>query len=93
MENGIEGVGQKLGGEVKQGLGDALNDRSLETSGVADQMVGTAKQMAGTAADAISNPGPIVEKAKQFAKDRPWAAAALVGTIALALLNTLRGKR
>jgi ElaB/YqjD/DUF883 family membrane-anchored ribosome-binding protein len=34
-----------------------------------------------------------VAKAKAFAKDRPWATAAAVGVIGMALLNTLRGKR
>lgn len=34
--------------------------------------------------------GPLADKAKQFAKDRPWAAAALLGTIAAAVLGSLR---
>ena len=42
------------------------------------------------ASDAIT---PIADKAKAFAKARPYATAALVGTVALALFNTLRGKR
>lgn len=37
--------------------------------------------------------GPLIDKAKSFAKERPWASAALVGVAAIALLNTLRGKR
>jgi len=36
---------------------------------------------------------PLADKAKAFAKARPYATAALVGTVALALFNTLRGKR
>ena len=34
----------------------------------------------------------IVNKATQFAKDRPWATATLAGVVGVALLNTLRGK-
>jgi ElaB/YqjD/DUF883 family membrane-anchored ribosome-binding protein len=34
----------------------------------------------------------IVNKAKQFAKDRPWATATLAGVVGVALLNTLRGR-
>ena len=34
-----------------------------------------------------------VAKAKEFAKQRPWAVATAVGVIGIALLNTLRGKR
>ena len=33
-----------------------------------------------------------VDKAKQFAKARPFATAALAGVVGMALLNTLRGR-
>lgn len=41
-------------------------------------------------ATARAQAGPMVEKAKQFAKDRPWAAAALIGSLAVAVLGSLR---
>ncbi|WP_157216316.1 hypothetical protein [Flavisphingomonas formosensis] len=41
----------------------------------------------------FSGDAPLMEKAKGFAKERPWASAALVGVAAVALLNTLRGVR
>jgi len=41
----------------------------------------------------FSGDGPIIDKAKSFAKDRPWATGALLGVTAIALLNTLRGVR
>jgi hypothetical protein len=48
-------------------------------------------------ADAIrshfSGDAPLAEKAKGFAKARPWTSAAFVGVAALALLNTFRGRR
>lgn len=37
--------------------------------------------------------GPLVDKARTFVKERPWAAAALIGSIGLAVFNSLRGKR
>lgn len=37
--------------------------------------------------------GPLVDKARGFAKARPWTAAALAGVVGLAVLNTLRGRR
>ena len=40
----------------------------------------------------FSGDAPLTEKARNFAKARPWASAALVGVAALAILNTLRGK-
>ena len=36
---------------------------------------------------------PMTEKAKSFAKARPWASAALLGVAGIAILNTLRGRR
>lgn len=36
---------------------------------------------------------PIADKAKGFAKERPWTSAALAGVAAIAVLNTLRGKK
>jgi hypothetical protein len=35
---------------------------------------------------------PITDKAKNFAKARPWASAALLGVAAMAVLNTVRGR-
>lgn len=41
----------------------------------------------------FSGDAPLTEKAKSFAKARPWTSAAFVGVAAIALLNTLRGAR
>ncbi|RYY26110.1 MAG: hypothetical protein EOP62_11570 [Sphingomonadales bacterium] len=41
----------------------------------------------------FSGDAPLTEKAKSFAKERPWTSAAFLGVAAIALLNTLRGKR
>jgi hypothetical protein len=41
----------------------------------------------------FSGDAPLAEKAKGFAKARPWTSAAFVGIAAVALLNTLRGRR
>lgn len=41
----------------------------------------------------FSGDRPLTEKAKGFAKERPWTSAAFVGVAAVALLNTLRGTR
>lgn len=40
----------------------------------------------------FSGNAPITEKAKSFAKARPWATGALLGVAGLAILNTLRGR-
>lgn len=41
----------------------------------------------------FSGDAPLTEKAKSFAKARPWTSAAFVGVAAIALLNTLRGAK
>ena len=58
----------------------------------ADQQPGVAanvQKQVGAAKDAI---GPLTDKAKGFAKARPFATAAALGVVGLAVLNTLRGK-
>lgn len=41
----------------------------------------------------FSGDAPLVDKARGFARARPWTSAAFVGIAAIALLNTLRGVR
>jgi hypothetical protein len=41
----------------------------------------------------FSGDAPLAEKARNFAKARPWASAALVGAAAIALANMFRGRR
>jgi ElaB/YqjD/DUF883 family membrane-anchored ribosome-binding protein len=45
----------------------------------------------GSLKNALGN-NQIAGKATRFAKDRPWATAALAGVVGVALLNTLRGR-
>jgi ElaB/YqjD/DUF883 family membrane-anchored ribosome-binding protein len=45
----------------------------------------------GSLKNAIGN-NQMANKATTFAKERPWATAALAGVVGVALLNTLRGK-
>lgn len=66
----------------------------------ASPVASTVGVTATTGADAVQSGvaaaqdavGPLVDKAKTFARERPYATAALVGTIALAVFNSLRGK-
>ena len=89
---GMQGELQDMGGNVKEGVGRATGDRSLQAEGRGDQLAGNVKQATGAAKDALANAGPMVDKARAFARERPWATAALVGTIGLAIANTLRGR-
>jgi len=41
----------------------------------------------------FSGDAPLTEKARSFAKARPWTSAAFVGVAALGLLQTLRGAK
>ncbi|NIJ20707.1 hypothetical protein FHS95_002399 [Sphingomonas naasensis] len=41
----------------------------------------------------FSGDAPLADKAKSFAKARPWTSAAFVGIAAMAVLNMFRGRR
>lgn len=88
----LKGEGQDFGGNVKEAVGDATGNKSLKNEGIADQLAGNAKQIAGAAKDAVANPAPVIAKAKGFAQARPYATAAVVGVVGLAILNSLRGR-
>ena len=90
----LSGEGRDLGGKIKETAGDVTGDNSLQGQGLADQISGKATKVVGAAKDALAGgPGPIVDQVKGFAKDRPFAFAAVAGVLGVALLNTLRGKK
>lgn len=63
-------------------------DTAADTANVTlDKGIATARDGIATAREQA---GPLAEKAKQFAKDRPWTAAALIGSLAVAVLGSLR---
>lgn len=95
------GTANDVAGRVKETAGSVTGDRSLQAGGIVDQVKGAIqKTIGGVAGDNTPGAGggaggsvnDTVGKARQFAKDRPWATAAAAGVIGLAILNTLRGK-
>lgn len=88
------GEGKDIGGKVKETAGNLTGDTSLQGEGLADQVSGKVQKVIGDVRDAVADGGaPLADKVKGFAKQRPWAAAALAGVVGVALLNTLRGKK
>ena len=57
-----------------------------------DQTNQTNQTKTGGTNPALGSAGELAGKARQFAKDRPYTAAALAGVVGIAILNTLRGK-
>lgn len=88
----LDGNVTQAGGQIKETAGKLTGDQQLQGSGVVDQISGFAQKNLGSAKDMAAQAGPLADKAKSFAKQRPVATAALVGVIGLAVLNTLRGK-
>lgn len=87
------GVANDVTGKVKETAGSVTGDRSLQAGGIVDQVKGAIqKTLGGAAGDNTPGMNDTVGKARQFAKDRPWATAAAAGVIGLAILNSLRGK-
>lgn len=74
----LDGDATNVTGQVKEVLGKAIGDEQLAARGVADQVSGNLQNLYGMARD--------------FARERPLATAALAGVIGVALVNTLRGK-
>lgn len=75
---------------MKEKTGVLTGDAQLRSEGRADQVGGNAQTAVGSARDAIE---PVVAQARDLARTRPVATAALVGVVGLALLNTSRGRR
>lgn len=80
--------------EGQQTAGDVMGSRSLQGEGLANQLSGRAQKLFGDAKDAIGTDGPpLLDKGRRFIRERPYAAAALVRVVGLAILDALRGKR
>lgn len=75
----LAGTGNQLKGQIKEGLGEATNDPTLQQDGIADQVTGTVRKGIGQVRD--------------LAMKQPIATAAAAGVIGLAILNSLRGKK
>jgi uncharacterized protein YjbJ (UPF0337 family) len=86
----LEGQTRDIGGRVKETTDVLTGDERLRSEGAADQVGGNAQKAVGAARDAVA---PIINQAKDFARAKPMATAALVGVLGVALLNTLRGRR
>ena len=93
-ENTLKGEAQNVTGSIKEAAGNLTGSSKLQGDGIADQVTGGVNKAIGGVQDAIAaGPGPLVQQARDLARAKPWATAALVGTIGLALINTLRGKK
>lgn len=88
----LKGEAQNVGGSLKEAGGTLTGDQSLKSDGIGDQISGTVNKGIGAVQDAIAGRGDMVGQARQFARDKPWATAALAGVVGLAVINTLRGK-
>jgi len=90
----LQGEGRDITGKIKETAGDVVGDPGLQAEGLGDQLVGKVQKISGSARDAVSgNAGPLLERGREFARQRPFAAMALAGVLGVALLNTLRGRR
>ncbi len=89
----LQGEGRDLGGKLKETAGDVTGNGALQVEGIGDQLAGKAQKVAGALRQALSGDAPPIDRARSFARERPFATAVLVGVVGIALLNTLRGRR
>jgi uncharacterized protein YjbJ (UPF0337 family) len=89
----FSGAATDTSGKIKETLGGAIGDKSLQSEGAADQLTGTVQKTVGQAKDVVEeNIRPLVDYVRQFSKERPFTAAAVAGVLGIAVINTLRGK-
>lgn len=69
MADDISGKATHLGGKIKEGLGEALGDRSMEREGRLDQMEGRAEQEQAQAED-VADDAAMRRAAVRAEKDR-----------------------
>ena len=90
----IEGASTDVTGKVKESFGNLTGDTQTQSAGVADQVSGKVQKTIGDTKETVAAAAaPLADRARKFANDRPWTAAALAGVVGLAILNTLRGKK
>lgn len=89
----LTGVATNVSGKVKETLGGAIGDKSLQSEGAADQLGGTIQKTVGQAKDVVEdNIRPLFDYIRQFSKERPFAATVVAGVLGIAVVNTLRGR-
>ena len=59
----IEGKGDELKGNIKQGVGRATGDRDLQAEGQADELAGKGKGTMGAAKDTLDKAGDTLRNA------------------------------
>jgi len=92
-EDKIAGEGRDISGKIKETLGDVTGDTQLQGEGLVDQLGGKVQKIVGAARDALAVDGqPLVDRIRLFARERPWASAALLGVLGFAVFSTLRGR-
>ena len=53
----VQGGAKELGGNIKEGIGDATGDRELQAEGTANKVEGAGQQAVGNVKDAAGNVG------------------------------------
>ena len=94
LQKTIGAAGEAIGGgKLEENVGNVTRATQLQGDGIADQPGDQLQKTVGAAGKAIGGGvGPLTQRAKQFARERPFVTAALLGVLSLALINTLRGK-
>ena len=93
-EDTLKGSAQNFAGSVKETAGDVTGDSSLKSEGIVDQLSGQAQKVVGSVKEIVSGEaGPTLDRFKQFAREKPFATAAAIGVVGIALLNTLKGSK
>ena len=90
----LAGGSRDIGGKIKETTGEVVGSPGLQAEGIGDQIAGKALKVSGHVRAAVSEGvGPLLARARDFARNRPFAAMAIAGVIGAALFGTARGRR
>jgi uncharacterized protein YjbJ (UPF0337 family) len=94
-EDTLKGTGKDIAGKIEETAGDVTSDNSLKADGIADQLGGKVRKVIGSVKNVLGGDVAVdstVDRIKLFAREKPFATAAAIGVVGIALINTLRSR-
>ena len=89
-EDRISGAATNIGGKLKDVVGGALGDTSLQAEGKADQVGGKLQNTYGAAKEAVADgAGSLSDQLEEFVHDQPVVALLSAATIGFLLARLI----
>lgn len=90
-EDTLKGEGRDVGGKLKETAGDVTGKGDWQLEGLGDQLGGKAQKAYGVARDTVSDNAPaLLDGVERFARENPFAFAAIAGAAGFLLAGLFR---